>query len=202
MPLICWVDLNSFVKVHHFGIWRLFFHFGGDDICYFIFRFGNSYGQSRFFICKSALMLHYILSSNLKLSASGRSSQTQISVVSNCIPSRLDSYSNHHLSCMQGRNADSLAQYFGEDPARCPFEQGMQDHYCPVSVISGGRLVRVILRNFCWELVPIEFLQWLNCTHYLYFLPTCGSCSEVMFEWRGPLRVKFILEFLGMLKRV
>jgi hypothetical protein len=23
-----------------------------------------------------------------------------------------------------GRNADSLAQYFGEDPARCPFEQG------------------------------------------------------------------------------
>jgi hypothetical protein len=26
---------------------------------------------------------------------------------------------------LQGRNADSLAQYFGEDPARCPFEQGM-----------------------------------------------------------------------------
>jgi hypothetical protein len=24
----------------------------------------------------------------------------------------------------QGRNADALAQYFGEDPARCPFEQG------------------------------------------------------------------------------
>jgi len=24
-----------------------------------------------------------------------------------------------------GRNADSLAQYFGEDPARCPFEQGI-----------------------------------------------------------------------------
>ncbi|RVW93715.1 Formin-like protein 3 [Vitis vinifera] len=24
-----------------------------------------------------------------------------------------------------GRNADSLSQYFGEDPARCPFEQGM-----------------------------------------------------------------------------
>lgn len=26
---------------------------------------------------------------------------------------------------LQGRNADSLAQYFGEDPARCPFEQGI-----------------------------------------------------------------------------
>uniref|UniRef100_A0A6V7QV51 FH2 domain-containing protein n=1 Tax=Ananas comosus var. bracteatus TaxID=296719 RepID=A0A6V7QV51_ANACO len=25
-----------------------------------------------------------------------------------------------------GRNADSLAQYFGEDPARCPFEQGVR----------------------------------------------------------------------------
>ena len=26
--------------------------------------------------------------------------------------------------CGQGRNADALALYFGEDPARCPFEQG------------------------------------------------------------------------------
>lgn len=25
----------------------------------------------------------------------------------------------------QGRNADALAHYFGEDPNRCPFEQGM-----------------------------------------------------------------------------
>lgn len=25
---------------------------------------------------------------------------------------------------MQGRNADALALYFGEDPTRCPFEQG------------------------------------------------------------------------------
>jgi hypothetical protein len=30
-----------------------------------------------------------------------------------------------HSYILQGRNADSLAQYFGEDPARCPFEQGM-----------------------------------------------------------------------------
>jgi hypothetical protein len=30
-----------------------------------------------------------------------------------------------HSVILQGRNADSLAQYFGEDPARCPFEQGM-----------------------------------------------------------------------------
>ena len=26
---------------------------------------------------------------------------------------------------VQGRNADALALYFGEDPARCPFEQGI-----------------------------------------------------------------------------
>lgn len=25
----------------------------------------------------------------------------------------------------QGRNADALALYFGEDPSRCPFEQGI-----------------------------------------------------------------------------
>ena len=50
---------------------------------------------------------------------------------------------------MQGRNADSLAQYFGEDPARCPFEQGMQDHVCPFSVISGRQTS---------ESYPLEFL--------------------------------------------
>ncbi|OQU75619.1 hypothetical protein SORBI_3K040800 [Sorghum bicolor] len=27
-----------------------------------------------------------------------------------------------------GRNADALALYFGEDPARCPFEQGDLAH--------------------------------------------------------------------------
>lgn len=31
------------------------------------------------------------------------------------------------LVVMQGRNADALALYFGEDPARCPFEQGNFD---------------------------------------------------------------------------
>lgn len=49
---------------------------------------------------------------------------------------------------MQGRNADSLAQYFGEDPARCPFEQGMQDRFCPFSVISGRQTS---------ESYPLEF---------------------------------------------
>jgi hypothetical protein len=29
---------------------------------------------------------------------------------------------------LQGRNADALALYFGEDPARCPFEQGALAH--------------------------------------------------------------------------
>lgn len=30
----------------------------------------------------------------------------------------------HVFEPLQGRNADALALYFGEDPARCPFEQG------------------------------------------------------------------------------
>ena len=29
------------------------------------------------------------------------------------------------LSYLQGKSADSLAHYFGEDPVRCPFEQGI-----------------------------------------------------------------------------
>lgn len=29
------------------------------------------------------------------------------------------------IDWFQGRNADALALYFGEDPARCPFEQGI-----------------------------------------------------------------------------
>lgn len=31
---------------------------------------------------------------------------------------------NNGVHFWQGRNADALALYFGEDPARCPFEQG------------------------------------------------------------------------------
>lgn len=33
-------------------------------------------------------------------------------------------YHYMYLIYLQGRNADALALYFGEDPARCPFEQG------------------------------------------------------------------------------
>ena len=28
------------------------------------------------------------------------------------------------MCVLQGRNVDALILYFGEDPARCPFEQG------------------------------------------------------------------------------
>lgn len=28
-------------------------------------------------------------------------------------------------ACLQGRNVDALILYFGEDPSRCPFEQGV-----------------------------------------------------------------------------
>lgn len=31
---------------------------------------------------------------------------------------------NNWEDVFQGRNVDSLILYFGEDPARCPFEQG------------------------------------------------------------------------------
>lgn len=46
------------------------------------------------------------------------------------------------LSFIQGRNADALALYFGEDPARCPFEQGI-----PVSF-------------FLFLVSYIEMIQW------------------------------------------
>lgn len=29
----------------------------------------------------------------------------------------------------QGRNVDALILYFGEDPARCPFEQGIHQEF-------------------------------------------------------------------------
>lgn len=29
------------------------------------------------------------------------------------------------LNVLQGRNVDALIVYFGEDPAKCPFEQGI-----------------------------------------------------------------------------
>lgn len=29
------------------------------------------------------------------------------------------------LNVSQGRNVDALIVYFGEDPAKCPFEQGI-----------------------------------------------------------------------------
>lgn len=37
---------------------------------------------------------------------------------------------------VQGRSADSLAQYFGEDPARCPFEQGRLSDAVAIHVFS------------------------------------------------------------------
>uniref|UniRef100_A0A453CKB0 FH2 domain-containing protein n=1 Tax=Aegilops tauschii subsp. strangulata TaxID=200361 RepID=A0A453CKB0_AEGTS len=54
-----------------------------------------------------------------------------ISLYSEVVSPCLKSYSCNALCLcktlmtfvLQGRNADSLAQYFGEDPARCPFEQ-------------------------------------------------------------------------------
>ena len=42
--------------------------------------------------------------------------------------------------CMQGRNVDGLIFYFGEDPTKCPFEQGMhiQDYIYVVFYVKRG----------------------------------------------------------------
>lgn len=44
------------------------------------------------------------------------------------------SFLDHFIKCyihyIQGKNADALALYFGEDPARCPFEQGNFGDVC------------------------------------------------------------------------
>lgn len=37
---------------------------------------------------------------------------------------------------MQGRNADALILYFGEDPARCPFEQGWWNFIMLIVIIG------------------------------------------------------------------
>lgn len=55
----------------------------------------------------------------------------------------------------QGRNADALALYFGEDPARCPFEQGIFGlntfcwlYFCSkVQFPAGAQLPRVISKE-------------------------------------------------------
>uniref|UniRef100_A0A7N0TBG1 Uncharacterized protein n=1 Tax=Kalanchoe fedtschenkoi TaxID=63787 RepID=A0A7N0TBG1_KALFE len=39
---------------------------------------------------------------------------------------RLQTLNKPAVKTIIGRNADSLSQYFGEDPARCPFEQVVQ----------------------------------------------------------------------------
>lgn len=42
----------------------------------------------------------------------------------------------------QGRNADALALYFGEDPARCPFEQGnIRGTQIPSGFIQKSRFI-------------------------------------------------------------
>ncbi|KAH7545508.1 hypothetical protein FEM48_Zijuj01G0101300 [Ziziphus jujuba var. spinosa] len=46
-----------------------------------------------------------------------------------------------------GRNADSLSQYFGEDPARCPFEQGLKCSSMRIYLTpSIGKVIDVIVR--------------------------------------------------------
>lgn len=51
--------------------------------------------------------------------------------------------------CLQGRNADALALYFGEDPARCPFEQGIY-----VLICASGFLR--IISNYLYPLISYD----------------------------------------------
>ncbi|KAL0923684.1 hypothetical protein M5K25_007750 [Dendrobium thyrsiflorum] len=44
-----------------------------------------------------------------------------------------------------GRSADSLAQYFGEDPARCPFEQGKLSDVVAIHVLSSFKFMLNLL---------------------------------------------------------
>lgn len=57
---------------------------------------------------------------------------------------------------LQGRNADSLCHYFGEDPARCPFEQGT----CTKSFLID--LVKAIIRQLLISILTIAVTKILT----------------------------------------
>jgi hypothetical protein len=48
----------------------------------------------------------------------------------------------------QGKNADALAQYFGEDPARCPCEQGkLIINMCQLVLFTGDLFHQITVHN-------------------------------------------------------
>lgn len=83
----------------------------------------------------------------------------------------------HFIQCFQGRNADALALYFGEDPARCPFEQG-ELHFCPIAADHCWDFLCLMLA-LIWstmllachmDLPIIKSLLCLNVTFKVYLL--------------------------------
>lgn len=51
---------------------------------------------------------------------------------------------------LQGRNVDALILYFGEDPARCPFEQGICLLHQYVVLLAFQLLIKRT-----WELIVV-----------------------------------------------
>ena len=62
----------------------------------------------------------------------------------------------------QGKKADQLIKYFGEDPVRCPFEQGM----IPVLLIHLNECVLVIY--FCNTSKGLFLMEFL--LNYIWYL--------------------------------
>ena len=86
---------------------------------------------------------------------------------------------------LQGRSADGLALYFGEDPVRCPFEQGET--------------------FFCWEELNLfSFTYYFNCHFFLAFKEhlrdenypghgATGKKLKMLVEWEAFGAVKILV---------
>lgn len=81
------------------------------------------------------------------------------------------------LKFWQAKNADSLALYFGEDPTRCPFEQGTFLFYTRFSMailINQGGFVRIPSIHWtCSRLYSSEF----------YTIVSAGARGELQAGW-------------------
>lgn len=46
---------------------------------------------------------------------------------------------------LQGKNVDAMIIYFGEDPARCSFEQGMVVDFGPHAILVARLVLKALL---------------------------------------------------------
>lgn len=79
-----------------------------------------------------------------------------------------------YLVNLQGRNADSLSLYFGEDPARCPFEQGKRYICCHFSCciiihLSSGKIPGKEKSTVVWLINnTLLFQYWISVVRSFY----------------------------------